>query len=402
MIRRIARTADTIESNFRDHAAPRIIDDITIFSAMTLDSLETEALMRHARKLVDGYATQTHLEAEIVNIAAEMAGRELSRLAERAGVDRSALAFGDGSTIMAREIDAADRMSAPDAAALLRAKFGHRAAFDYELSTPRFREDPSGLDAFLMQYRKAAGPAASEVNAASSRKLALAVQCASRLQVLKEDAKHVVLMELSEIRRVLLAIDRRFDLGGCIFHLTLDEALRLDAKSRDGMLELAQRRQEERQAFSLLPPLPAKLSLVELERATRGHGIASRDEVKGQSGTRVAGRRVVEGRALLIPPTAVESGQPPAGFRDGDIIITPMLHPGWLPFLLRAGGVVSEVGGWLSHMAIVARERDVAMIVGLGAPPGLVTGDCIRLHLDGRVEVLNETDANGVRRVAAE
>ena len=79
-----------------------------------------------------------------------------------------------------------------------------------------------------------------------------------------------------------------------------------------------------------------------------------------------------------------------------------MLHPGWLPCLLRAGGVVSEVGGWLSHMAIVARERDVAMIVGLGAPPGLVTGDCIRLHLDGRVEVLNETDANGVRRVAAE
>jgi phosphohistidine swiveling domain-containing protein len=242
-----------------------------------------------------------------------------------------------------------------------------------------------------MQYRKAASPAGAQTGTgALSRKLGLAAQRAAKLQVLKEDAKHVVLMELSEIRRVLLAIDRRFDLGGCIFHLTLDEALWLDAGSRDRMLARATQRRIERQALALLPPLPPDLTLVELEKATRGHGIVSGERNQGQAGTRVAGRRVVDGRALLITPAQAETGQPPDGFRDGDIIVTPMLHPGWLPFLLRAGGVVSEVGGWLSHMAIVARERDVAMIVGIDAPPGLGTGDRVRLHLDGRVEVLNE------------
>ena len=401
-IRRIARATNTIEANFRDHVAPRIKEDMTLLGAVTLDNLGTEALMRHARKLVDDYTTQTHLEAEIVNIAADMAERELTRLAERAGVDRSALAGAEGSTILAREIEAAETMSSHDAAAHLSAMFGHRALYDYELSAPRFCDDASSLDAFVLQHRKAPSHSHQSGIAAPSRKLALAAERAGRMQILKEDAKHIVLMAFAEIRRILLAIDRRFDLGGRIFHLTLDEALRLDVGSRDGLLELAKRRQEDHKAYSSLPPLPGKLTLVELEKATRGNGIGPRDGEAGQRGTRVAGRRVAEGRALLIPPEAVEAGQPPPGFRDGDIIFTPMLHPGWLPFLLRAGGVVSEVGGWLSHMAIVARERDVAMIVGIGAPAGIATGDRVRLHLDGRVEVLDETAGQGEQRIAAE
>ena len=52
------------------------------------------------------------------------------------------------------------------------------------------------------------------------------------------------------------------------------------------------------------------------------------------------------------------------GFRDGDIIVASMINPAWLPYFSRAGGFVSEVGGWLSHPAILAREYDVTMIVG--------------------------------------
>ena len=51
------------------------------------------------------------------------------------------------------------------------------------------------------------------------------------------------------------------------------------------------------------------------------------------------------------------------GFRDGDIVVSRMVPPGWIPYFQRAGGFVCEVGGWLSHTAIVAREFNVPLIV---------------------------------------
>ena len=92
------------------------------------------------------------------------------------------------------------------------------------------------------------------------------------------------------------------------------------------------------------------------------HGIA--DAIRG---TRVAGSKVVEARAHVISEEDAELGNPMEGFRDGDIIVASMVNPAWLPYFSRAGGFVSEVGGWLSHPAILAREYDVAMIVGTGA-----------------------------------
>lgn len=42
--------------------------------------------------------------------------------------------------------------------------------------------------------------------------------------------------------------------------------------------------------------------------------------------------------------------------RPGEILIAPSTDPGWTPLFLRASAVVAEVGGYLSHGAIVARE----------------------------------------------
>ena len=81
-------------------------------------------------------------------------------------------------------------------------------------------------------------------------------------------------------------------------------------------------------------------------------------------GTRVSGSKVIEGRARVISEEDAEHGNPMEDFRDGDIIVAAMINPAWLPYFSRAGGFVSEVGGWLSHPAILAREYDVAMIVG--------------------------------------
>ena len=53
--------------------------------------------------------------------------------------------------------------------------------------------------------------------------------------------------------------------------------------------------------------------------------------------------------------------------RPGEILITPSTDPGWTPLFLRAAAVVMEVGGYLSHGAIVAREYGLPAVVNI--PP---------------------------------
>jgi rifampicin phosphotransferase len=103
----------------------------------------------------------------------------------------------------------------------------------------------------------------------------------------------------------------------------------------------------------------------------------------------------------VISEAEVEQSNALANFRDGDIIVAPMINPSWLPYFSRAGGFVSEVGGWLSHTAILAREHDILMIVGTDRWSDITNGSLLRLHLDGRVEVLEQQESQGIRKMAA-
>jgi phosphohistidine swiveling domain-containing protein len=216
---------------------------------------------------------------------------------------------------------------------------------------------------------------------------------------LKEDAKHHSLAEVAVLRRAVLTLDRRFGLDGRAFFLRFDELLGLNGQNATRLRTLAQLRQEEASRLRLCPSLPSSLTAVDLEGASAGEvGGASKgtDTIRG---TRVAGSQVIEARAHVIAEADAESGNPMKDFRDGDIIVATMINPAWLPYFPRAGGFVSEVGGWLSHPAILAREYDVAMIVGTEGIGRINDGGRLRLHLDGRIEVVSE--AVPVNHVAA-
>jgi pyruvate,water dikinase len=51
--------------------------------------------------------------------------------------------------------------------------------------------------------------------------------------------------------------------------------------------------------------------------------------------------------------------------QNGDIMIAPFTTPVWTPLFAIAGGVVTEVGGALSHGAIVAREYGIPAVMGI-------------------------------------
>ncbi len=73
-----------------------------------------------------------------------------------------------------------------------------------------------------------------------------------------------------------------------------------------------------------------------------------------------------------------------ASLNDGDVLVTHMTSPDWLPLLRRAGAIVTDSGGMTCHAAIVSRELGIPCVVGTGEATGklrdgeIVTVDATR------------------------
>jgi phosphoenolpyruvate synthase/pyruvate phosphate dikinase len=82
--------------------------------------------------------------------------------------------------------------------------------------------------------------------------------------------------------------------------------------------------------------------------------------------------------------------------RTGDILVTKTTDPGWTPVLGLVAGVVTEVGGMLSHAAVIGREYGIPAVLNLkGATSLLKTG--MRVRVDGAtglVEILDEAGSS--------
>ena len=59
--------------------------------------------------------------------------------------------------------------------------------------------------------------------------------------------------------------------------------------------------------------------------------------------------------------------------RKNDILVAPITNPVWTPLFAIAGAVVTEVGGILSHGAIVAREYGIPAVLSVGGATSLVS-----------------------------
>ncbi len=77
--------------------------------------------------------------------------------------------------------------------------------------------------------------------------------------------------------------------------------------------------------------------------------------------------------------------------RPGEILVTRFTDPGWTPILGLVQGVVTEVGGMLSHAAVIGREYGIPAVLNLkSATQILATGQKIRVDgTRGTVEILN-------------
>jgi phosphoenolpyruvate synthase/pyruvate phosphate dikinase len=92
----------------------------------------------------------------------------------------------------------------------------------------------------------------------------------------------------------------------------------------------------------------------------------------------------VEGRARVILDMAE------ADLEAGDILVTPYTDPSWTPLFVAIKGLVTEVGGLMTHGAVIAREYGLPAIVGVEHATRLIRdGQRIRVHgTEGYVEIL--------------
>ncbi|WP_434133207.1 phosphoenolpyruvate synthase [Sporomusa sphaeroides] len=93
---------------------------------------------------------------------------------------------------------------------------------------------------------------------------------------------------------------------------------------------------------------------------------------------------VIEGRARVI------SSLEDAELEDGDILVTAFTDPSWTPLFVSIKGLVTEVGGLMTHGAVIAREYGLPAVVGVENATKLIKdGKRIRVHgTEGYVEIL--------------
>lgn len=93
---------------------------------------------------------------------------------------------------------------------------------------------------------------------------------------------------------------------------------------------------------------------------------------------------VIEGRARVI------LNMEDADLEDGDILVTSFTDPSWTPLFVSIKGLVTEVGGLMTHGAVIAREYGLPAVVGVENATKLIKdGQRIRVHgTEGYIEIL--------------
>lgn len=93
---------------------------------------------------------------------------------------------------------------------------------------------------------------------------------------------------------------------------------------------------------------------------------------------------VIEGRARVI------LNMEDANLEEGDILVTSFTDPSWTPLFVAIKGLVTEVGGLMTHGAVIAREYGLPAVVGVENATKLIKdGQRIRVHgTDGYIEIL--------------
>lgn len=388
--RQLRKLAIAMITHFQEQIIPTLEEDMAVWRAIDFSALPRKQIIGCIQKLQNKLVQDIYVEAEKINIVAGFTMSEAEALTKGDQEARNRLLRPVLRHAPVNMIDACAGLKGDAQKTTLMALMGHRAIFDYELSTPRYREAPS----LLWPLLNSATPLSAETSSTFAAPPGDAIDLAIAFQDLKEQAKHEALRIVAEIRRAILALAEETQLSDLIFHLEMEELLNLGDADMTALKATAQMRKNKLEHLTKQAPRQVTLTLRDCEALSAPVPIQGQSDRSVLGGTCVSGSRDVAGRVFKVQDEYDMTANPFAGFEDGDIIVCRMVNPSWLPYVQRSGGVLSEVGGWLSHMAIVAREKDVLMHVGCGGLGRLHNGMRIRAGTEGTIAIVDMQDAD--------
>jgi pyruvate,water dikinase len=289
-------------------------------------------------------------------------------------------------------------------------QYGMRCPGEIDLTRPRWREQPTQLIPAILSHiqsmapgehrRKftageaAAGAAAEAIlerleksrgGAVKVRIMARLIRVYRALIGLREYPKYFMISLFDVFKKALMEEAEELVRRGAlrraedVYYLFLEE---LEEAIRTGRVDeglIAERKEEYREYERLTPP-----RLMTSEGEVLSGTYEGQDAPEGSLlGTPVSSG-VIEGRARVII-------KPDEGSLDkGDILIAPFTDPGWTPFFASASGLVTEIGGQMTHGSVIAREYGIPAVVGVEEATRLIRdGQWIRVNgSQGYVELL--------------
>lgn len=280
--------------------------------------------------------------------------------------------------------------------------YGMRCPGEIDVTRRRWRDDPAALLPAIENHMRTMQPGehrarfergAEEAEAAArelvgrvralpfgwfkAKLMSRMIRVFRHMMGVREHPKYVMIRLFGFIRQALLEEGRSLVAQGRlqseedIFFLTLDEVLELTrGRTMDQLQETLEERKRDYECFQGLTPPRLMTSEGEIITGSRQRKDAPEGALLGTP----VSAGVVEGiaRVVLRPDEAKLS--------KGEIMIAPFTDPGWTPLFHSAIGLVMEVGGLMTHGAVVAREYGIPAVVGIeGATRLIQDGDTIRL-----------------------
>jgi len=328
---------------------------------------------------------------------------QLSRLAAAGGVDSAPLMCGQGSheeTAVVADLWAMSR-GRLDLAAFLD-RHGYHGPGEGEISGRVWREDPAPVEALLAGYAAMgddADPAGAEATRVEERRRAeaallaalpatrrgggrLVLRLAHTYLPLRGVGKVAFLQSLDVARAAARRMGARLATEGVladpedVFFLTLDELTgRLPADPR---AVVAERRARHAHYATLRIP-----GMFQGNPEPEGVDVGGPADGLTVTGTG-ASPGTVEGRVVVVTDPASAEVEP------GDILVAHTTDPSWASIMFLCQALVVDIGGLLSHAAVVARELGIPCVMGTQqGTRTLRTGDRCRVDGSaGTVEVL--------------
>ena len=290
--------------------------------------------------------------------------------------------------------------------------YGARGPSEIDLSRPRWSEDSGSLlqmvlgaggqsasGAHRVRYlalsRENETAAAATIKAAYRGPLGWArgslvrrlLRVSRNLKPLREHHKFFIVRLFALIKPTLLEAgqkleaERRLASATDVWFLTLPELRETFSEpSKDVRSLIDARRSAFRHVQTLTPPRVI---------TSDGEVPALRLETVGTPAGALVGSPVsagvIEGVAKVVLDPAKET------LRPGEILVAPFTDPGWTPLFVSAAGLVTEVGGLMTHGSVVAREFGIPAVVGVvDATKRIKTGQRVRVDGNaGYVELLS-------------